>query len=710
MILRVCLCIPIYDNPLTIAGITGQILTETQLPIIIVDDGSKTPVLELFQSDQNKEAIRVALKSGRIEILRLSKNQGKGAALQYAIAHSVKKGFTHLFSFDGDGQHLVTEISKALSQAKSHPWDLIVGARKLQTANVPGVSKFGRTFSNFWVHFQTNHAVKDSQSGFRIYPLFFLQNMKFFCKSFDFEIEVLVRLMWKGVNVRDIDIEVYYPPKSERVSHFDKLWDNVRISILNTLLVIMTLLKSHRAPRASATALGLGVWIGCTPFFGLHTLIIAAFSFIFRLNAAILLLGSQISIPPLAPLIIYFSIKFGTYLRHLGGMSAPIESFPVNGTLHSWLEFGRSHFFSWLIGSLILGAALGSLIGLSFYVFTLRYHSEKPKNKPNWNGKSRGGKFGNAFLKFTLNRLGLNAGYFCLLFVVPYFYLFAPSARKSLQEYWSILMPQQTWLKRQINILRHFYRFGQILMDRVFQNFQVYPYFKSTPHGLENIKQGGKHSKGLILLGAHMGGWDLASSLLKYHGFSSDVHIVEFQAQEDSFQEIKGEDSAVASVNMSNTPQPIFQIHEILRRGKTLGIMGDRPLSNRIMLVLLLGKLAPIDVTPFRLAAATQASLIFTFGFKETDRRYDFYASPAKLYIYSTEYERECQLSIWAQEYADHLSEMIRKYPHQWFNFYSFWSTRPASPIFEEDKTREHYLLEELSIPLFLRPGLEFVL
>jgi hypothetical protein len=96
----------------------------------------------------------------------------------------------------------------------------------------------------------------------RIYPLFFVQTMKFFTTHFDFEIEILIRLMWKGVEIKEVDINVYYPPADKRVSHFNKFWDNLRISLLNTVLVALSTMKTHRSPKKAGIAVGLGVVVG----------------------------------------------------------------------------------------------------------------------------------------------------------------------------------------------------------------------------------------------------------------------------------------------------------------------------------------------------------------------------------------------------------------------------------------------------------------
>ncbi len=218
MILRIRLCIPTFNNPTTIADVALDALKQVSLPILIVDDGSAEPVRGLFSRHEHSGELLDALTEGRIEILRFDENRGKGLALQAALKDSVEKGFTHLLAIDGDGQHYARECQKLIDLAKDSPWDLIIGSRKFHSETVPEVSKFGRKFSNFWVGYQTGLTVSDSQSGFRLYPLFPLQNFKFFTKRYDFEIEVLIRAIWRGVTIREVEIDVFYPKPEERVN------------------------------------------------------------------------------------------------------------------------------------------------------------------------------------------------------------------------------------------------------------------------------------------------------------------------------------------------------------------------------------------------------------------------------------------------------------------------------------------------------------
>ena len=150
-------------------------------------------------------------------------------------------------TIDADGQHDPFEIRKFIPKIRSEPFSIIVGRRDFQTTNVPGLTKFGRHFSNFWLRIQTGQSVSDTQSGFRAYPLVVLENLRLREKRFAFEIEVLVKAAWAGVKLQEVDIKVFYPPADKRISHFRVFRDNWQISLLNTKLTLMSVLPiPHR--------------------------------------------------------------------------------------------------------------------------------------------------------------------------------------------------------------------------------------------------------------------------------------------------------------------------------------------------------------------------------------------------------------------------------------------------------------------------------
>lgn len=680
MILRVAVVVPTFDNPRSISSVIKDIVINTPFDVLVIDDGSETPVANVLYSFEVKQA----LETGRVRVERFETNRGKGAALRFAIGDLVARGYTHMFTMDGDGQHLAREISKLVEIAKEHPWDLVIGNRRLKSDNVPGISKFGRKFSNFWVRYQTGLTVFDSQSGFRLYPLMRLQGMSFLTTKYDFEIEVLIRFMWAGGFVRECEIDCIYLEAKERVSHFHKFWDNARISVLNTMLVAISLMRSHREPTSLAVALGLGVFIGCTPFFGLHTLLAIVAAVFLRLNVLVVILGTQVAFPVIAPLLVWASLEISSRLLGVG-----------------WGENMGSHFYQWLVGSLVLGAALGLATAAIVYVGALVVRRSRTR-AGNWSGRARGGRLGNGFLKWVLRTLGIEAGYFCLYFITPYFWLFAPKARRALNEYYKLVRPELAWGARQTQILRHFFRFGQVLMDRLFQGFRGGLQFEAVPHGMEHILDVVNERRGLILLSAHIGGWDLAAALLGDHGFTDQIHVVEYLASGLNFQKIKDkmEPGHITKVDSNAAASDaIFEIHQALKRGQSIGLMGDRPIGDRFELIPFFGKLAPFDVTAFRLAAALHVPLIFTFGCKASSGRYDFFATPPREYVFDEDRPRALQLYEWATDYVREVESLARKYPDQWFNFYPFWSALPVAPNGTLGAQGNNSLKEELTKP-----------
>lgn len=359
MTVRVLIVIPTYNNPKTVDQVVREALESTEQSVLVVDDGSHVPVLHLLTSPSCVEA----LAQDRLITLRLEQNCGKGRAIQESFQWALAHGYTHVLTIDGDGQHLLTEAKKLLNLVTERPWDLIIGKRHLDSVTVPRSSQFGRAFSNFWVGYQTGEQVCDSQSGYRLYPLFHVQGMRFWTSRYDFEIEVLIRLLWKGVNITEVEVDVHYPPPHERVSHFHKLRDNTRISILNTALVVLSLLRFQSQPRQFGWAMGMGVFVGCSPFFGFHALILAAVSFFTRLNFVVMFVGSQISFPPIAVFLIPLEIVVGrAVLLPLGWSAEPW--LPDRLGFRELLGIATGHFGEWLSGAVLVGLMLGAFFGV----------------------------------------------------------------------------------------------------------------------------------------------------------------------------------------------------------------------------------------------------------------------------------------------------------------------------------------------------------
>lgn len=640
-------CIPTFDNPKTLSFVVTELLDQSPNDILVIDDGSAISAETLLNNIVESQP---TIKQ-RLFILRFEENQGKGIALQKAFKWALEHDYTHVISSDADAQHPATEVIKVYKRSLAEPWALVIGNRNMNTAHVPGISHFGRNFSNFWVKYQTDSPIADSQSGLRCYPLIHVQNWTFFTRRFDFEIEVLIRLIWSGVDVAEEPVQVVYQEGNERVSHFNKLWDNVRITALNTLLIVLSLLKEQSSPLKLATAFGIGIFVGCTPFFGFHLLICAALSFFLKLNFLGLLAGSQLSLPFIAPFLVSASIFIGRWATQTQGA------------------------VSFLVGTSILGALLGSLgFFLAWGILKQRENARKEtENATPWKGEQRGGKFGNLFLQQLMNFVGIKACYVCVaIFVVPYFYLFVHKARRASNQYWKTLHPELSFFARQRKVFSHMYFYAGTLLDSLYMSKLGEKAFPMRSSGYEALLETLHKKKGMLMLTAHCGAWYLASRALGRHYFPYDIHIVRYEGQGLTFTQLQGQALAPKEIIINSQNLPTLEIRQALQNCAVVSMMGDRPMGNRLQLLKFMGKWVTLDLSAFRTAMACESPIYYGFGFKEAHGGYVFEVGP--IHSQGSFSNKDEEASALAQEYLRVLESFLKLYPYQWFNWYPYFS------------------------------------
>ena len=224
----ICVIIPTFNNAGTIAAVVGDALIECK-DVIVVNDGST----------DNTSTILHAING--ITLVEYEKNRGKGYALKTGFKRALQMGFAYAITLDGDGQHYPSDIQAFLKANQQHPGALIIGSRKLDGVERSKVSSFANKFSNFWFYIQTGRRLSDTQTGYRLYPLKKLYGLGLLTSRYEAELELLVFASWHGVELHPIDINVYYPPQEQRVSHFRPGKDFARISVLNTVLCFLAI-------------------------------------------------------------------------------------------------------------------------------------------------------------------------------------------------------------------------------------------------------------------------------------------------------------------------------------------------------------------------------------------------------------------------------------------------------------------------------------
>lgn len=225
--LRVCVLVPTYNNQGTLRQVLDSVLAYTD-QVVIVNDGSTDATPDILKSYT------------QLQIVSYEKNVGKGWALRKGFEKALALGYDYAITIDSDGQHFAEDLPKFLNMVEEAPGSLAIGARNMDQSSVPTKSNFGNAISNYSFWFETGFKMSDTQSGYRLYPIYRMGDIKFITKKFEFEIEVIVRLAWRDVNITSVPVKVFYAQEN-RVSHFRPLPDFTRVSIIHTVLVTIAL-------------------------------------------------------------------------------------------------------------------------------------------------------------------------------------------------------------------------------------------------------------------------------------------------------------------------------------------------------------------------------------------------------------------------------------------------------------------------------------
>ena len=285
-----------------------------------------------------------------------------------------------------------------------------------------------------------------------------------------------------------------------------------------------------------------------------------------------------------------------------------------------------------------------------------------------WDGKSKGTPLGYRIFVAVMATVGLYPAYFLLLFVVLYYFLF--SFKTSKHSYSFFRMRCGYGIIRSVAMVYwSYFMLGQSLVDKVAAMSGLSGKFTSTSNGAENIVKMAEMKRGSIMLGAHLGNWEIAGHFIAR--YDTVVNILMFDGDHE---QIKGYiDSVTGGKKFKIIPikgdlSHVYLMSEALMRGETICMHADRFLpGNRTLPVPFLGEEALFPTGPFQLVRALKAPYTYVYGVKTGPLHYDFYARPPR------EVNDFGSIEAMMKDYVNDLESMVRKCPGQWFNYYDFW-------------------------------------
>jgi hypothetical protein len=203
-------------------------------PVWVVVDGSTDGTAEML--------VRMATENPALRVFVRPANRGKGAAVLFGLRAALALGFTHALVMDSDGQHPAERIGAFMAASLAAPEAMVLGEPVFDNS-APPLRVKGRKISNWWAHLETLWTgIHDSLFGFRVYPiepLVRVMRRQPWMRRFDFDVEAVVRLRWRGVRPINLPAKVaYFRVEEGGVSHFNYWRDNALLSWMHTRLLL----------------------------------------------------------------------------------------------------------------------------------------------------------------------------------------------------------------------------------------------------------------------------------------------------------------------------------------------------------------------------------------------------------------------------------------------------------------------------------------
>ena len=292
------------------------------------------------------------------------------------------------------------------------------------------------------------------------------------------------------------------------------------------------------------------------------------------------------------------------------------------------------------------------------------------KTEKQWNGKSRGGRFGYQFFVYTIRLLGLRCAYIFLAFIVIYFIPFAPKATRAIWRY--------NRQKRRLGVLAsvkelycHYYVFGQTLIDKMAMRGglkEKYRYeFDNYTRFLEILNSG----EGVVMMGAHIGCWEAGAGFFGTYG--KKINIVMLDAEHQQIKDVLEENASqennynIIPLNQ-NIIDAMLQIKVALNNGEYICFNGDRYMEkDHTAVVDFMGSKALFPMGLFKIAAKCRVPVVFYYSMREPNRTYRFIFEEPVI-------DGKMTTEKLLEQYVKSLEKIVEKYPRQWFNFYDFWN------------------------------------
>ncbi len=218
---NICVLIPSYNEARTIGQIVAELRAQGHT-VYVVDDGS------------SDNTARIAHDAGAV-VVKHKRNLGKGASLREGFKHIVKMGFEAVIIMDGDGQHLVSDISNFIRKMETSGADMIIGNRMDDVSQMPRERIYTNRFMSSLISLLSSQSIPDTQSGFRLIKSDILEKVNLKSSNYEIESELIIKSARAGFRIESVPIKTIYSDETSKVNPFV---DTIRfiVFVMKTLI------------------------------------------------------------------------------------------------------------------------------------------------------------------------------------------------------------------------------------------------------------------------------------------------------------------------------------------------------------------------------------------------------------------------------------------------------------------------------------------
>ncbi|RYF42600.1 MAG: acyl-CoA synthetase [Comamonadaceae bacterium] len=279
------------------------------------------------------------------------------------------------------------------------------------------------------------------------------------------------------------------------------------------------------------------------------------------------------------------------------------------------------------------------------------------------------------FMAWVSLRMGRTAARVLLRGVAAYFLVFSPAARRAASSWLQRAGGQEGAEPRWRDLFRQFMSFASVVHDRIYLVNDQYGIFDITLHNHELTQEMRAQGRGLMLMGAHMGSFEVLRSLGRQQP-GLRVAMAMYRENAQKINDLLAAINPAAELNVVSLGQvdSMLQLHALLDADTIVGMMGDRSLGDEATrTVPFFGVPAAFPLGPFRMAAILRRPVIFMVGLYGGGNRYDIHFEQLADFSDVPAGSRQAHMEAAMDRYAMLLEKYGRMAPHNWFNFYDFW-------------------------------------